>query len=183
MITVLFQSFSSLRHWDLFFYVVFNSLWGLGTFLRNKLAFILGKVWFSHTVGLDSIFWIKEWWRLPKYTFKTPILKKLVDPLYFKNRLFDMFPMHITVILAFKLILNKILYNISTHIKNSIDKLIIYSYMYSLLISVNTCFYGPWEIIPTEDEHLHPLPTCTMAGRTVTVIAYIYVIHCKSHVI
>jgi hypothetical protein len=47
-----------------------------------------------------------------------------VDPHYFKNRLFHVCPMHITVILALKVILNKVLYGITIHIKNLVDILI-----------------------------------------------------------
>ena len=47
-----------------------------------------------------------------------------VDPLYFENRLFHRFPMHITVILAFKVILSGVIFIITIYIKNLIDMLI-----------------------------------------------------------
>jgi hypothetical protein len=108
---------------------VFHSLcMGFRIFLRNKLQFILEKFNFHLKWVLAPSFGLKntciEDYRniLLNQQFK----KWKVDPLYPKNLLFFfyVFCMHITVILAFKVILNKDLYNITIHIKETIDKLI-----------------------------------------------------------
>ena len=74
-------------------------------------------------MGLGSIFWINiEDYR--NILLKQQIKKWRVDPLYFKNRILYVFAMPISVILAFIVILNQVLYNRTIHIENSIDILI-----------------------------------------------------------